>query len=384
MTLFFTNDSKQQRKLAVSSVAEDLFYEMEGFDESEYENILGSSMYENYSFREYKDGEDYEEYKKDSKYVYYAVDEYYNPILPNPGIYEVDSDYAKTYAMTGLNFVKPNEIKKYIKDRLEETNVTQEMLDAEEVEWTVLRERPEIEPQIAQYYVIDNPSWEYIQLSDDKPTNKKLKLTKVSQEANDITDDYAWFDEIGMAMPDRNNFSDQSFAYSLTGVEEYYPYLADVIDLGSNRTIANLDFSNHRYADNLVPEDKMFVDEAVKYLVSDGFTLYVSVAHNTYASSASHNAYVMALDMQNDYKVLWKSQPLVANADNFIVLDDFIVCGYGFTAEDDYLYILDKYTGKVLDRILLKTGPDYIYEINDMIYVRTYDTNYVFDYEIME
>lgn len=31
MTLFFTNDSKQKRKLAVSSVAEDLFYEMEMF-----------------------------------------------------------------------------------------------------------------------------------------------------------------------------------------------------------------------------------------------------------------------------------------------------------------------------------------------------------------
>ena len=74
----------------------------------------------------------------------------------------------------------------------------------------------------------------------------------------------------------------------------------------------------------------------------------------------------------------------MANADNFAIIDDFIICGYGFTAEDDYLYILDKYTGKVLDRILLKTGPDYIYEIGDKLYVRTYNTNYVFDYEIIE
>ena len=122
-------------------------------------------------------------------------------------------------------------------------------------------------------------------------------------------------------MPDRNNFSDQSFAYVLSGEEQYYPYKAEVIDLGSNKTIANLDFSEHRYADNYVPEDYPYIDEAVRYMQSDGFTLYVSTAHNTYASSAPHNAYVMALDMQNDYNVLWKSQPLVANADNFAIID---------------------------------------------------------------
>lgn len=364
----------------------DLFYEMEGFDESKYEDILSNSMYEEYSFREQRADEEYDSYKKDKKYVYYEVDDNYGPIPNNPGIYEPDSDFAKTFALAGVNFVKPDEISKCIDERLEETGVTQEMLDAQEVNWIILRESPEITTteEIIPDYVVDNPSWEYIQNSDAQSTNKRLKLTKISQEANDITDDYEWFNEIGMTMPDRNYFSDQSFAYSLTGEEEYYPYKAEIIDLGSYHTIANLDFSKHRYADNLVPEDKMFVDEAVRYLVSDGFTLYVSVAHSTYASSASHNAYVMALDMQNDYNVLWKSQPLVANADNFIVLDDFIICGYGFTAEDDYLYILDKYTGEVLDRILLKSGPDYIYEINDKIYVRTYNTNYVFDYEIVE
>lgn len=364
----------------------DLFYEADEFDESKYESILSSTMYEEYSFREFVDAENYENYKKDLRYVYYLVDENYEPVKNKLSVYESDSDYAKMYALANVTFVTPDEITKYIDERFEKTGVTQEMLDADEVNWTILRERPEIEieEETAREYIIENPSWEYILASEALPTKKKLKLTKVSQEANDITDDYAWFEEIGVTMPDRNNFSDQSFAYSLTGDEEYYPYKAEIIDLGSYHTIANLDFSNHRYADNLVPEDKMFVDEAIQYMVSDGFTLYVSVAHNTYASSASHNAYVMALDMRNDYSVLWKSQPLVANAKNFIVLDDFIVCGYGFTAEDDYLYILDKYTGEVFDKILLKTGPDYIYEINDKLYVRTYNTNYVFDYEIIE
>lgn len=369
----------------------DLFYEIDNFDESEYEDVLGNSMYEEYTFRKYDDlsDESYESYLKDAKYVYYSVDEYYEK-TDDISVYDSDSDYAKTFALTDRTFVTPDEIEEIINNRLNELSVTQEMLDADEVEWSVLRERLEFDVE-GEYdeaenteYVIENPSWEYTLrvANDDSP--KKLKLTMISQEANDITDDAEWFDEIGMTMPDRNTFSDQSFAYVLSGDEQYYPYKAEVIDLGSYYSIATLDFSEHRYADNYVPEDYPYIDEAIKYMHSDGFTLYVSIAHNTYAASAPHNAYVMALDMQNDYSVLWKSQPLVANADNFAIIDDFIICGYGFTAEDDYLYILDKYTGKVLDRILLKSGPDYIYEISDKLYVRTYNTNYVFDFEIIE
>ena len=372
-----------------SYIPQDLFYEIDDYDESEYDDVLSNSMYGEYTFREYEGPavESYESYLKDAKYVYYSVDEYYEE-TNDMSVYEPDSDYAKMFALTGRTFVTPDEIDKIINNRLKELGVTQEMLDEDEVEWTVLRERPELETagdyEEIPEYVIENPSWEYTLrvVEDDSP--KKLKLTKISQEANDITDDYKWFDEIGINMPDRNNFSDQSFAYVLSGEEQYYPYKAEVIDLGSNKTIANLDFSEHRYADNYIPEDYPYIDEAVRYMQSDGFTLYVSTAHSTYASSAPHNAYVMALDMQNNYNVLWKSQPLVANADNFAIIDDFIICGYGFTAEDDYLYILDKYTGKMLDRILLKSGPDYIYEIGDKLYVRTYNTNYVFDYEIIE
>ena len=34
---------------------------------------------------------------------------------------------------------------------------------------------------------------------------------------------------------------------------------------------------------------------------------------------------------------------------NFLVKGDVIFCGYGFTAEDDYLYQLDKNTGEVIE-----------------------------------
>ena len=44
-------------------------------------------------------------------------------------------------------------------------------------------------------------------------------------------------------------------------------------------------------------------------------------------------------------RVLWQSPSLVANADGFAVVGDVIVTGYGFTAEPDYLYALDRQNG---------------------------------------
>ena len=67
---------------------------------------------------------------------------------------------------------------------------------------------------------------------------------------------------------------------------------------------------------------------------------------------------------------------LVANGRNFVVGEDTIICGYGFTAEDDYLHILSRHSGAVLEKRKLKTGPDYFIPVDDSFYVLTYDTVY--------
>ncbi|HOO64713.1 MAG TPA: hypothetical protein PK364_12455, partial [Synergistaceae bacterium] len=38
-------------------------------------------------------------------------------------------------------------------------------------------------------------------------------------------------------------------------------------------------------------------------------------------------------------EVLWRSAPLVSNCSNFARSGDGIITGYGFTEEDDYLYV---------------------------------------------
>ena len=62
------------------------------------------------------------------------------------------------------------------------------------------------------------------------------------------------------------------------------------------------------------------------------------------------NAYVSAIDVQT-MKALWHSAPLVSNAANFEVVGDYLITGYGFTAEPDFLFVLRRDTGEAITKI---------------------------------
>ncbi len=61
----------------------------------------------------------------------------------------------------------------------------------------------------------------------------------------------------------------------------------------------------------------------------------------------------------------------------FVVSGDLIVSGYGFTAEPDFLYLLDRRTGKVLDRLAVPSAPEVIRLRGERLFVRTYDRDVV-------
>lgn len=94
-----------------------------------------------------------------------------------------------------------------------------------------------------------------------------------------------------------------------------------------------------------------------------------------------NNAFIAAINI-NTGNLIWHSDPLVSNARNFVLIGDHIVSGYGFTDEDDYLYVISKTSGRTLSRQKLKTGPDWIIKKDNKLYVRTYDTDYVFRYSV--
>jgi hypothetical protein len=134
-----------------------------------------------------------------------------------------------------------------------------------------------------------------------------------------------------------------------------------------------LDFKKYVWPPRNLPGEKEFVYEELVWAREANGVLYVQNAHLTYARSTyGQNAYVTAIDTKTKRR-LWRSRALVANAQTFAVTPDYLLSGYGFTAEPDYLYLLDRRTGRVVERLSLPSGPEKITRSGKNFVVRTYD-----------
>jgi outer membrane protein assembly factor BamB len=133
------------------------------------------------------------------------------------------------------------------------------------------------------------------------------------------------------------------------------------------------DFRRYAWPPRIAPGEREFVYEQTVFAKEAAGMLLVETAHSTYAkSSVGLNGYLNAIDLKTR-KLRWRSPALVANAGNFVLLNDAIVSGYGFTAEPDYLYAIDRATGKVKGRLLLPSGPQRIARHGNVLTVDTYD-----------
>lgn len=145
------------------------------------------------------------------------------------------------------------------------------------------------------------------------------------------------------------------------------------MDIITQKARYAFDFKNYVWPPRIRPGEREFVYESVVWAHEANSVLYVENAHSTYArSSYGQNAYITAIDL-NTRKALWRSPALVANANTFLVTPHYLITGYGFTDEPDYIYLLDRASGRVVDRLLLPTGPEKITWQGKLVHVRTYD-----------
>jgi len=141
----------------------------------------------------------------------------------------------------------------------------------------------------------------------------------------------------------------------------------------SGDAVYAFDFENYARPPRVKPGEGAFVYEQPVWAQEAAGTLYVETAHSTYASSSyARNGYVTAIDL-TARRTRWRSPALVANANTFLATKRYLVTGYGFTREPDYLYLLDRATGKVADRLALPSEPERITWQQGLIRVRTYD-----------
>lgn len=339
------------------------------------------------NFNEYKDGDSFDDYKKGYMYTFYDCEG--NGIMPK-------KKFMELYDELGITYLGSSKMTSAINEHLEEMGCTSKIKNGGEPEWTTVErfcseaflsynessnDTEQVYRDDPVVYEIDNPSWLYYNVNTLPLSRGSYHtLKQISCENNDIIDEDEWFADLGMNMPDYSSFEDDDYIYEIGG-EGYKRYLIYIKNKSTGETESILDFSNYIYPDNYKEGDFNYIDESIGYLQVVNGIMYVSVYHSTYAESASHNAYIVALDTLDSFNVLWKTEPLTCNSKNFAIIGKTIICGYGFTAEPDYLYLLNIDDGSRMDTIKVATAVDYIISDEDesQLFVRTYNKNYVFE-----
>jgi hypothetical protein len=79
----------------------------------------------------------------------------------------------------------------------------------------------------------------------------------------------------------------------------------------------------------------------------EGDVLYFNEACQSYAKDAKGNCSALVAVDPSAKQVLWRTKPLVSNG-VFFISGDYIVAGYGFTAERDTLSIVRRSDGRLM------------------------------------
>ena len=213
-----------------------------------------------------------------------------------------------------------------------------------------------------KYITIDLSTVKETHPTSDAAAPFDLKI--VSEEENGIDFANEWYDSKGLSLPmtgtDWNSFYDDNYQYLWSGEDLY------IFENGTGNCLYVLTY----------PTDKWYIN-GNNACLRDGIFYGASVT-NGYAQPDT--CFMFAYDLE-DNKLLWRSADQTYNSMNFIVKDNVILCGYGFSSEDDSLYQLDLHTGEILSRLKLKKQPDLLVYQDHMLYVHTYSYNYTIEIE---
>ncbi|MEA3303119.1 MAG: hypothetical protein U9Q75_07595 [Pseudomonadota bacterium] len=254
----------------------------------------------------------------------------------------------------------------------------------------------EKEPYVVEMVLLEEPPFQHFSTAGvvERET-RHITLEEVAVSANKIVDEEAWFSENGLSLESASMVPPKVAAeidgHQLLRAIPADDYLALVYadeqgegrylflwSMKSRRYAYGFDFGSYMHAPGGSEVDKQVITQSIDWVIVSESVVYVSHSHKTFSgSSRGMNAYITAIDL-NTRRLLWRSDPLVSNAANFIVVGNTIISGYGFSAEPDYLYLLDTSNGRQIEKIALRTGPQYIISKDDQLFVRTYNTDYVF------
>lgn len=266
-----------------------------------------------------------------------------------------------TISLTGCG--DSETLSEYAANNLENAGKTTEAAEAEESEEKVEQEETESAPVLIE---VENFFSEAFFAEAEKAA-VPLSLELLSEKNNGISFTEDWLKENQLSLPllegnGERSFYDENYIYSISG--EYADTTClEILDKESNHPLYSVSFA------------KGLGDLRGVWAKLEEEVLYINPFYNGYAQPSTN--YVMAIDMKTG-NVLWRSEDQTCNSRYFIVKEEVILCGYGFTDEPDYLYQLDKKTGQVVSQMKLAKMADCLIAQDGKLYVHTYNRDYVF------
>jgi hypothetical protein len=100
-------------------------------------------------------------------------------------------------------------------------------------------------------------------------------------------------------------------------------------------------------ADNLEVQDIRLADGV----------LYFNEACQSYSSGANGQCSSLVAVDPRAKRVLWRTPPLTSNG-RFRLRGCYIIAGYGFTAEPDWLFLVERGSGAVLQKLFVSSSPE--------------------------
>lgn len=257
---------------------------------------------------------------------------------------------------------------------------------------------------------LKSPGYGYVSTVSTETAAVPLSLSVLHAAANNIIDTGDWFLRNDLYLPSvsgpyacevlmgstgilsgldskwqRENqtcFYDDTYVYTAENMQgilnnpqaPYMDCLLTIYDKKSEAALWQFDFSDFCFESEEMRSQEIYTELDITWAAIYENVLYVSLFYNGYAQP--NTSFLVAVSLETE-EVLWKSDSLVCNSYNFLIIENLLLCGYGFTNELDYLYQLDLKTGKVADQLLLKSKPDYLVWKEEQLYIRCYNTDYI-------
>lgn len=230
----------------------------------------------------------------------------------------------------------------------------------------------------------------------EAPESKTIDLQWVSDAKNEITDDEAWWEE--------NQLDSPFLAVPNPGmnVQGNLPAVMPfTLEDGRRVVIASEGIGDRPFAiygKNFAQGDAVLIFDSELTKITDALdfsswiqghyriqwvqvvdgTLYFSYGINGYARDVEgETGFLVAYDLET-LTLKWKSAPVVSNSRQFLIIGNTIISGYGFTAEPDFVHLLNRHNGEVVRSIEVASAPQFLIRKEDELFVRCYNRDYVF------